>query len=334
MKLTSKIIFLIITGVFIGACTPAPNPNTLVPESPRTEAEYDSREIREDVITRSRSRYDGPVCNKTSGRIQDDCEKICRELYRRSGDRESCELLEVDLIDDLEKMYEILEDAKDRGNGALDEIDSELFNTYVHIGIASLDSVIGDYNSSKAENFLYWLIDNEAIGEVFRSEDDDHKTLEEVLRQLDSDYSNKTGEIHKIFDESIGEYDLMELIVTTSDVVIEWFMDFINEKNSDCKKSTRTKKCFVDVYCQIGDLLDDENQRADWLSNDVFKKYLDKIIDKKVNSRDADEDDEEKYNMEGWSKDDVPIPSGNARKGIEDADDLEDWYEDLCEDWT
>ena len=336
MKLTSKITFLVITGVFIGACTPTPN--TVVPkvdphQTTRTEKDYDDRKKRKSrikVINRNRLNYNGPTCENTSGSLQDDCEEICRDIYKRRDDREDCQKLEVDLIDDLEEMYEILEDAKDSGNGALNEIDSNLFETYINISIASLDRVVKEYSISKAENFIYWLIKDETIGEIFRNEDDKHNTLEEVLKQLDKDnYSNDTGEIHKIFYKSIeGGNTLMELIAGSSNEVVEWFMDFINEKNAECKEDPKTRLCFVGVYCQIGKELD-EDGKNDWLSNKSFEDYLKRIIGKKVNSRDATKDtdngnsnDESRFNPEGWQEDDFD----------DGTDDLSiDWVKDLCQ---
>ena len=330
MKLTSKIIFLIITGVFIGACAPAPKTVApkVKPPTTRTDKEYDDRKKRKNrnnVIKRHRSNYSGLTCEKTKGHIQDKCEKICKELYKRRSDREDCQKLEVDFIEDLEEMYKVLENAKER---TLNEIDSDLFETYINISIASLDRVVKEYNISKAKNFIYWLIDDEDIGEIFRNEDDDHDTLEEVLRQLDKDdYSNETNEIHKIFNKSIeGKDTLMEIIATSSDEVVEWFMDFINEKNAECKEGSETRLCFVGVYCRIGKDLD-ENGKNGWLSNQSFKDYLNKIINKKVNSQDADKDtddgnsnNESRFNPEGWEEDD-----------FDNVGDISvDWVNDLC----
>ena len=176
------------------------------------------------------------------------------------------------------------------------------------------------------------MITDKDIGEIFRNEDDEHDTLEEVLKQLDKqddyEYSNDTGEIHKIFNKSIENRDtLMEIIADTSDEVVEWFMDFINEKNTECKKDSETRLCFVGVYCRIGKDLD-ENGKNDLLSNKSFKDYLDKIINEKVNSQDADIDtddgnsnNESRFNPEDWEED-----------AFDDTDDLsEDWVNDLCQ---
>ena len=327
----SKIIFLSIAGIFLaGACSPKPKP-VVLEKTIRTDKEYDrlkkkKREKRKNIIEKIREKYDGPTCNEAKGKIKTKCEKICKEIYKRFKDRQDCEELEVDLIDELEEVYEILEDAKEIGSNSLNEIDSEVFETYISISISSLDRIIKNYSKNKARNFLYWLIKDEEIAEIFRDEDDEYNTLEEVLKKINSTYKRDTNEIHKIFEEKIEEGDnLIELIVDSSDKTIELFMDFINKKNPECKENTETRLCFVGVYCRIGNILDSD-ERDNWLSSESFTDYLKKIIQKKVNSQEASKDtdngntqDESKFNDKGWSADE-----------IEDIGDIEDWFDDLC----
>lgn len=316
MRLILKGFFLSVGAVFIIACQPAPD------KPVRTEKEYNDKidrdEDRDNVIKDTRTRYKGQTCEDLSGREQDDCEDICKEIYPNSKTRRECEELEVRLIEDLEEIHEILEDADD---DELQNIDAELFDAYLNIDIAGLDDIIDDYSSKDAENFLFWLIDNEDIAEIFRDEDDDYETLENVFENLDSSYSSNA--VWNVFNEDIDGEDLIELILDTSDEVVEWFMDFINETDSNCRSDTETQACFY-VYCRIGDILSGDDV-DDWLKYEEFEEYLEDIIDEKINATNGTGDDK---NADGWTH-------GNKREdrdNIEELDDLDDnWVEELCE---
>jgi len=317
MRLMLKPFFLSVGAVFIMACIPTSEP-VIEPDKPvRTEREYDDKKDRDkdrdDVIKDTRKRYSGDTCEDLSGRAQDDCEDICKEIYPNSKTRRECEELEVRLIEDLEQIYEILKDADDDD---LPNIDTELFDAYLNIDIAGLDDLIDDYSKKDAENFLFWLIDNEDIAEIFRDEDDDYETLENVFEQLDSSYSSSA--VWNVFSKDIDGEDLIELILSTSDEVVEWFMDFINETDSNCS-DTETKACFH-VYCRIGDILSNDDA-DDWLRYEEFEEYIEDIIDEKINATNGTGNN---VGQNGWTY-------GDADNQIEELNDLEgNWVEELC----
>ena len=326
MNSTIKTFFLGVAIFFTGACfgpsqTAIDTPTT----PPRTEREYEEKRQRDtdrdNVIRNTRTRYSGRACEDLTGREQDDCEDICKEIY--SGDRgarRECEELEIDLIEDLEEVYELLEDANDDDFAS---IDPELFDTYLNIGISGLEEIIEDYSSKDAEEFLYWLIEDEEIGEIFRKEDDDYQALENVFEQLSSTYN--PAEVWEIFDEDIDGDDLIELVINSSDEVIDWFMDYINERNSACEQDTESRDCFR-VYCRIGEIIN-SNDRDDWLDNESFEDYIEDIIDEGVNSNNRGSQSERGETSgpnKGWTY-------GDGNGEFEELDDLnDDWVDELC----
>ena len=266
-----------------------------------------------------RERYSGEICNSLRGGYFMECEEKCEDIYHRRKDREKCMELEIGLIDDLYETYKLLEEADD-----LDNIEPDIFHTYISLNlkaIQGLERIIQDYTSGEAKYFLYWLIENKEIADIFRKEDDDHNTLEALFREFHSSY--RPAEIWESFIKKIDGDPLMALLINAGEDKVDWFIDFINEKNPYCAEDTETKECFK-VYCEIGDRLD-EDVRDDWLNYESFQKYINKIIDEKVNSRQGRGDN---GNPNGWLHEDAPR---NTRDQISDADDLDEgWVEDLC----
>ena len=288
-------------------------------EQTKTEEEYEeikrNDKDRRSVLDRESKRHSSQTCEELDRRDdekeKDDCEEKCSDMYKNRGDRSDCEELPVTLIEDLFDMYENnLSDADD-----LDLIDIDLFDAYTNVSIQGLERVIDNYSSNEAEDFLTWLIDTPEALSVFKKEDRDFLLLESLFKSFDDNYNR--GNIYDTFTKNLDGDDIMEIAILEGDEVVEWFMDFINEKNKACEDDTETRACFK-VYCKIGDELD-EDTRDDWSDIDEFEDYLEDIIDEKVNSRQGEGTNR---NSTGWIY-------GN--KNIEGLNDLSnDWVRELC----
>lgn len=317
MKKILKMSFLSVMGFSIGACTINPLSPPLPDRNLNTDAYYEARNERDEdratVIQRERDRYKGQTCEELSGREQDDCEELCEDMYSARGDRGECEELEVRLIEDLSETYEKLEEADD-----LKTISSNLFEAYLNVGVSGLTKMIGRYSKKEAEDFLLWLLENVEIAKIFEKEDDDFRFLISLLESFDSDYD--ADKLNKILTKRVDGDELMLIAINTDEeFIVDWLMDFINETDSNCRRDTETSECFR-IYCSIGDELNDD-ERYDWLDYDEFEEYIDDIIEEKVNSRNADSNDRDKYNANGWRY---------GRENIEDLGDVDDWVDDLC----
>lgn len=265
-------------------------------------------------------RYSGRACESLNGEVLRECKKKCEEMYRKIRDRNECRSLKVNFIEDLYEAYKILERANN-----LDDIDPDIFASYINInpkGIESLEYIIEDYTSGEAKEFLFWLIDEEEIAEIFKIRDNNFNTLETLFREMDPNYDK--DELYESFTKKIGGEFLIEIIINSGEENVEWFMDFINEKNPDCFDDEHTKECFK-LFCEIGDRLD-ETARDNWLNYERFEKYINKIIDEKVNSQQGR--NFEVRNPRGWIHEDSPSTRRDRIGKIDDFD--EDWVEELC----
>lgn len=325
MNKALKTLLFLIAVFSIGACSPPINPNPAAqPERDvRTEEEYEERkrrdEDRNDIIQRERDRYSGQTCEELDRgddrRAKDDCEEKCEDMYFTRGDRHDCEELEVSFIEDLFEVYENLKDADD-----LEDISINLFEAYLNISISGLEKVINRYSSKESEDFLIWLIDNTDALRIFEKEDRGYEALESLFQQFDSDYNEDT--LYTTFTERLDGNELMQIAIFNRDkTALEWFMDYINDKNPACDGDQETKDCF-EIYCKIGAEID-RDARDEWLKFEEFENYIDDIIDERVNSRNADSGDRDKYNSSGWRY---------GRTYIQDLNDVDDWVDELCHD--
>ena len=325
MKLFNLLISALVLALITG-CYPQGGVAPEVIRVERDDYEYDRMKERDDdrdyVLDTSRERRSGNVCEEEDR--DHECKDLCKEIYGRVGDRKDCEELTVSQIETLFDLYELLESPDEDD---LDEIDPEDFDVYLNVSIASLDDLVDDeWNNRESREFLYWLINNEDAASVFEKEDDDYDTLTAVLKNI----KNFSGDsIYEPFTTKIESDKLMEVAIDSgNEMIVEWFMDYIEDKNNDCNRETVSLACF-EVYCKIGDGID-EDFMEDWLGYGSFESYIEDIIDEGVNSNDATlaGGDAENSNAEsnGWLY---------GEGAIEDINDItDDWVGELCEDLT
>ena len=322
------VIVLFFTSVFLAGCfdssQPHPRPDRI---DNRTDEYYEERRIdnrtgeyykerrsndedRDDVIRNSRRRYSGNTC-EDEGKNHD-CVDQCRDIYSRRSDKDDCEELSVAQIERLVEIHELLEDPDEDD---LPSIDPEDFDVYLNISIEPLDKFVGKYSTNEAKEFMVWLIDDENAFNIFQKEDDEYETLQGLLGGISSG-DVRNDNIYKPFIAKIESgYRLMEFAVDSGDEdVIEWFMDYIFEKNSNCERDEITTACFT-LYCKIGKEMD-RDYRDDWLRFDNFQEYIDEIISDGINN-DGGSNSGTYY----W---------GSASNKYEDTGDIDDWYDDLC----
>jgi len=314
MKLL-KFSFLLL---FLGSCFPFSNVDQRLPVRNYDE-KIENDEDRDTVIDDTRSRFPGGDCEDQARDAE--CREQCKEMYRRRGDREDCEALTVQQVVEMFRLWELLEDPREDD---LKGFDSDIFDLYLNISIDSLDDLIEDYKPSDAEEFLLWLLNDPDNAKIFIKEDNDYNSLDDLLNELESFDSD---DIYKPFLENVDGDKFMELVVASGEeFIVEWFHNFINERNSACEYNTESKGC-LKIYCIIGDGIDRDN-RGDWTRYEVFEKYLEDIIDEKVNSRQGRGDN---FNAQGWIHEDAP---GNSRSQLGNPGDLDgdEWVDQLCQD--
>ena len=317
---------LFLPFLFLGSCFGPPVNNAPVVVE-RTDNDYETKkakdEDRDTVIKRTSRTISGDTEQCEDKDKKHKCYEYCDDMFRSNSDEDDCEELTVAQIEAIWELYELLEDpdADDLG-----DINSEVFDLYVNISIKSLDDLIGDYSRSDAEEFLIWLIKNAEIAKIFRKEDDEHKSLEALLKSFSGSYTSSDQGISTPFLKKLDSDKLIEEALG-SELILEWFQDYIDEKNTACKSDAETRACFA-VYCKIGEGMDDD-LRDDWLDSDKFEGYIEDIIDEKVNSRQGTGSNR---NATGWIHEDA---AGSDNDEIGDLGDLDDdWVDELCQGLT
>lgn len=262
---------------FLTGCFTAP-PVTDTGITIRDNDEYDQRkkddEDRDQVISDSRRRLGGNECEDEDR--NHDCKDICKDIYNRGDDRDDCEKLTVRQVEALEELHELLEDPDDDD---LAEVDKDDFDLYLNVSIDPFDRLVGKYSSREAKEVMLWVIEDEDVAEIFEDEDDEYKTLEALLKRIGDDRD-------KPFTAKLdGKDRIMEVALDSSEFIVEWFMDFIQE-NTACNGNNvdeTDKQCF-EVYCQIADVMDEDYQYA-WLDDfGSFEGYIDDVIEEGTNS--------------------------------------------------
>ncbi|MCZ0933387.1 MAG: hypothetical protein OXJ52_09600 [Oligoflexia bacterium] len=306
-------------------CVPPQGPGINDGSGVREDEEYDRRKDDDDnrgsVFDRSRSRRSGNICEDEDR--DHECKEQCKEMYRRIGDRDDCEELTVAQIGVLFELWEFL---KEPDEDDLPHIDAEDFDVYLNVSISSLDNLVDDWNNRETKEFLYWMINNENIAKIFEKEDNDYKTFTAILKNLNGNFGSST--IYEPFLQKIERDKLMEVAIDSgNEMVIEWFMDYINDENSDCKDEDVSKDCF-EVYCKIGKGID-EDFMEQWLDYPVFEDHIDDIIQNGVNATNpgaAGGDATNDINSSGWT-------FGDDDGEFENFGDIsDDWVTDLCHD--
>ena len=307
---------------FIVSCSNFNQKNTEMADGDKSDEYYENRKNkdkdRETVLNSSKTRRSGDICETEDK--DHECKEMCKEVYGRIGDKKDCEELTVVQIEKIYDLWKLLEEPDE---DELAEIELEDFEVYLNISIASLEDLIDDeWNSREAKEFLYWLINDEDVAKLFEKEDDEYDTLTELLKKIKRfEYS----EIDKPFVTKIDKERLMEVAIDSgNEDVVEWFMNYIEDKNSSCRKDNVSKSCF-EVYCRIGDGIGDDYME-DWLGYDKFESYIEDIIEDKIN---ADNSDHPLYEnrgdgISGWNY-------GDGEGQFEDINDIsDDWVKDLC----
>ncbi len=269
---------------FVAGCfgPPRPNTNSIVPPPTPVQREagyYEKRRTRTErrsVLDKSKEKYKGKACEDEDR--DHDCKEQCRDIYSRRSEREDCEELSISQIERLEDLHDRVKDPDK--DDLEDDVDHDDFDVYVNIDIRPLDKYIGRYSTREAKEFLVWMIENPDIAKVFEKEDDDYNAFDRLLKRLKSFSGN---DHHLPFIAKVeGSDRLMEVAVESgSEEVVEWFQDYINEKNSDCESDETSVDCFK-VYCKIGDEMKNDIAE-DWLGYENFEDYINDIIEEGTN---------------------------------------------------
>ena len=313
MKYLKYGIFVPISLLIMSCITPATPPVIITKAptvtTPRPDVYYNERIARDtdrsEILDRSKTRYRGASCEGDR-----DCEDICDDIYTRRTEKEDCEELSVSQVEELERIHEILEDPD---IDDLEDINLADLDVYINIDIRPLSSAVARYNNREAEDMLTWIASDEAVADLFESEDDDYEILGDLLGELNAD------EGFKALEQNIdGSDNFLDVAVLSDNVVaLEWIHEYLDDIKCDSVGGVDDASCLIN-YCSLGEAMDRSNAQ-DLLGFEYFEDYLDDIIEDGINGCTVD-------GASGcfWNN----IPDNNGQ--LEDVDDLDDWWNELC----
>lgn len=235
----------------------------------RSESDYDALNKRRaaeraEALKESGKNYTGPKCLG-----DDDCEDICRDIYRHSV-RDDCEDLAIEQVEILEKIDKIFENPKERD---LKDIDAYDFETYVNIDLGPFDKRVGKFSLAEAKRVLAWIVENQDILETFKNVDDEYNLFEDMLNDLSS--GSKTAALRKSVS---GSDSLIEIALDKEEDVLVWLHEYFAE---DCSSGSEEEEVciFQTWYCKLNlskdgwDALVDYQSFEDDIANTILSRY-------------------------------------------------------------
>ncbi len=237
------------------ATAPQPTPSASLPSRSNNNDDDDDDDEDDDDEDEDQCR------NKKS------CVKRCKAIYKSSRDETRCGRLSEDEVEDLEDVFEVLEDPTEDD---LEDLDVEDLKKFLKVSNTPLERESNRYSSADAKAFLFYIAENDEVAEVLRSEDSGFEILDNLLEELDEDtveaLVDRLGRGNDSFMETIIEYENLEALAW----VHEYLEDGTNGYNANCNGNDR---CIFDKYCRMADELD-ASERRDLYETGDFEDFL------------------------------------------------------------
>lgn len=237
-----------------------------------------------------RRRYAGE--DSCRSELEDDrdhtCKEDCRTIYTNSDDREDCEKLSVEKIQDLYSVYNRLKDAA----VPLNSTDLEDLKAYLKISTSAFVRAISrDYHTSEAKDMLVYIAEDDEVAEIIADYDENYRVLYHLLKKVKSSHK-QDNDLADIFTTDMRgrskHSNLFEIAILDGDneTAVNWFLDYILAKQPNCKSTDDTdaghRACF-DKICAIGnDFFDDDDvdneTMSAWFRHGSFSNYIEDVI--------------------------------------------------------
>ena len=308
-----NILFLLLVNLIFSCTIPVLDERNYF--NIETQASQDQRAVnRAEVIRRTSNVFSGKTCsteNKTHP-----CRKQCEKVFDSRIDERDCLNLTVKQIESIKNVFDTIETSRERD---LEDLSMDSFELFMNFSIKPMEDIITRFqrkrNTTRAENFITWLIENEDMALIFEDADSKNKTFNNLLKAVIDFDIKYTEQVHLPFSKKIKDSNtLMDLVIEDKNYngfILKWFMGFI-EDSPDCDDDI-SEDCLT-IYCTIADNMNRSN-KEDLLRSRDFEAYIDDIIEERIN------------------KDNWVLPKSKDLESFQDANDLGDnWIENLCGD--
>ncbi len=159
---------------------------------------------------------DDPPENRFNDRNRDnDCEddetclEVCKSIYVDYSEARECGNERRGKVGDLEQVFKRLVDGKENDlneiSGESDNVDLDVFEEYLQIGLSGWEKAIKDEigsgkydgrgykNSTDLLNAIEWIAENERVSEILSDEDSGARILKALLERLDGEVDYISG---------------------------------------------------------------------------------------------------------------------------------------------
>lgn len=218
-----------------------------------------------------------------------ECEDICEDLFSRLSDKKKCLELPLELIQDFDNLLQLISEGDN-----LREIEIPVLECLLDIDEKPFARKIGKLNRENTKDFLSLVAQNDDLGDILETEDDEHL----LLKQLYGNLSIESEELKKLGLSIDGRSHILELIaIEENQKAWSWLEDFIEEECEDspiCETDQGYNNSIV-FYCRL--FLGTERGRLRSIMNSsLFEKRIGREIEgKDVCGADGNEGCDSRY---------------------------------------
>ena len=203
-----------------------------------------------------------------------ECEDICRDTFSRVSDKKKCLDLPLELVEGFADLLEFLSEGDD-----MQEIELPVLECLLDIDEKPFARKIGKLNREKTRDFLSFAAQNEDLGDILNSEDDEHL----LLKQLFNNLSSESEELRKLGLHIDGRSHILELIaIEENRKAWNWIEDFIEEECEDspiCETDEGHNNSIV-FYCRLF-LETTRNRLRAIMKSFLFERQIGREIEEK-----------------------------------------------------
>lgn len=203
-----------------------------------------------------------------------ECEDTCKDTFSRTSDKKKCLGLPLELVQDFADLLEFLSEGDD-----MQKIELPVLECLLDIDEKPFVRKIKKLNREKTRDFLSFAAQNEELGDILHSEDDEHL----LLKQLFNNLSGQADDLKKLELHIDGGSHILELIATEENrETWDWIENFIEEECEDsplCETDEGHKNSIV-FYCRL--FLDTARGRLRSIMNSsLFERQIGREMEEK-----------------------------------------------------
>ena len=209
------------------------------------------------------------------------CEDICDDIFRSRNAREKCEEFSISAVEDMEDVFEVLEEPD---TDDLEAMDLEVLKDLLDISSEPLKKAISDMSTNGRREFLVWFAEDSEAAEIIIEVEDESDIREALFPRFIVSPSSRSD-----LNQSIGGGKTFVEVALESDnePVLEWLHSSFEETpwckqhrgytfTVDGKTRDGYAICLFDnFYCALHL---DEDLEDEYFKYEFFTDLLDEVL--------------------------------------------------------